>query len=101
MNLNRTPTEQQLRDLFASCSDAAGNHLLWVNPDGDVRLTCLPEDRTTGQWFDSLGDEVLFRVETYSRGSGYVGSRAAADADHIQGTLKQLLNMWQDYCEAN
>lgn len=46
MNLNKNPTVRQLKDLFRVADDEAGHHILWVNKEGDVRVTLLPGDVT-------------------------------------------------------
>jgi hypothetical protein len=94
MNLNRTPTAEQLAALLAACNDAAAPHILWTAHDGEVRVTPLP-DHTTPAAFGERPD-LRFRYETYLPDNGYVGPTAAADKGYVQKLFDELLRDWRD-----
>lgn len=61
MNVNRNPTKQHLRELLSVCDDNAGSHVLRVNPDGDVKLSLIPQGQSVPEWDRAMGEEILFR----------------------------------------
>src|SRR5262245_45076762 len=46
MNLNASPTTEQLQQLLAQHDDRAGDHILWVDDKGDVHLSQTPRNLT-------------------------------------------------------
>jgi hypothetical protein len=89
MNLNESPTEKQLAELFASVDDDAAHHTLWVGVDGGVHI-----DRFESFVRFELPD-VKFRTETFDRGNGYVGKEAAKDPVYVAKELRWLLGHWK------
>jgi hypothetical protein len=81
MNLNADPTKEQLRELLARCDDLAGHHVLWVEREGEVRISQLPR-RWPPPRFESPPDLQL-RHETFQAGNEYVGEAAAADDEWV------------------
>ena len=98
MNANRNPTKEQLKALLSSCDDNKGAHVLWVNPDGDVQISLIPDDLSIPEWDNSMGDEILFRFGSYSRGNGWVGSKAAQSGEHMDRIFNDIVNLWEEYC---
>ena len=46
MNLKDNPSLDELKEMFASCNDDAGHHVLWVGKSGEVNLSVIPKDLT-------------------------------------------------------
>jgi hypothetical protein len=41
-------------------------------------------------------DGILFRLETYSAGNGYLGKEASEDDSHVKMVFRQLNDNWPD-----
>lgn len=93
MNLNNSPTEDQLAQLLAKCNDNAGNHILWVDQSGDVFIDLVPGGMTP-VGFEKSKPTMRMRCETYGQGNGYVGLEVAADADYVAEQLRFLQQGW-------
>lgn len=93
MNLNDNPTKDQLASLLAACDDRAGHHALWVDDDGEVRITKLPRIWPPPE-VDSDIKQARVRVETFHAGNGYVGPEAAANADWVAELFGWLTRDW-------
>lgn len=93
MNLNSSPTLAQMQALTSQADDEAGDHILWVDLDGDVHLSLLPEDLGP-IGFESQQPTMRLRYETCGQGNGYVGSEAARDVALMNRQLKSLEKEW-------
>lgn len=93
MNLDRSPTVDQLRELLRQCDDSAGHHVLWVTKDGEVVVTRIPADRATAG-FEQRHPEMQMRCETFLAGNEYVGPEAADDTSWVTELFERLLNEW-------
>lgn len=100
MNLNQNPTKEQLKDLFRVADDEAGHHILWVDVDGKVHVTLLPETVTPSGWEDAF-PTTRFRFETFCVGNGYVGPDAADDDDHVNMFYHWLVKTWAGRGQGN
>ena len=95
MNLNNTPTTQQLSQLLSVCNDNAGHHILWVSKNGDVTVTQLIDIGPIG--FEEETPSMAMRYETFQQGNSYVGQDAANDMEYVEKLLKDLLIEWPLY----
>lgn len=95
INLNNDPTVDQLQSLFLESNDDAGSHILWVNQDGDVLLSLLPEDLSPNCFQDSQ-PSLRLRYETFVQGNGYVGPGAAADINVMTQIFESLTKEWEN-----
>src|SRR5207302_7994656 len=93
MNLNNSPTKEQLEEILARHDDRAGDHVLWVDGTGDVHLTVVHEGRN-GAANEQPLPELQLRCETFRRGKEYVGPAAAADEEWVTRVFKSLLESW-------
>src|SRR6059058_4960469 len=94
MNLNDHPTIEQFHGLLRQHDDRAGHQVLWVRKDGEVMLTCLPNEKpyrvpTYEQ------PQMQMRYDTFPVGYGYVGPRSPDDDGWFMGELfKHMLEQW-------
>lgn len=93
MNLNNTPTEEQLRQLLAGCNDRAGHHVLWVEKNGEVHISMSPAKPSLAGFQQSHPDMKL-RYETFEKGNEYVGVPAAADEAWVTHLFASLVREW-------
>ena len=88
------PTTADLAAMLMSCNDKSGNHILWVDFNGDVHVSQVPENLTPLGWAESMVGKVKFRYEAFIRGNEYVGSKAASDQTYLEEQLKDLKRDW-------
>jgi hypothetical protein len=93
MNMNHSPTLDQLRQLFAEADDEAGHHSLWIDKSGTVHLSQIPEELTP-VGFEDATPSMQVRFESFTAGGGYVGPKAAADDKYMRETLADLVKAW-------
>jgi hypothetical protein len=93
MNLNNSPTKDQLRSLFAAADDEAGHHILWIDTSGQVHLTLL-DDSVVLSEFSQAYPNVRVRFEAFCIGNGYVGDEAAHDDGHVDRYYAWLVQEW-------
>jgi hypothetical protein len=93
MNMQKKPSIDELKDIFSQCDDEAAHHVLWIDKSGEVFLSRLPEELTP-IGFEEAKPEMQVRFETYSQGTGYVGSEAANDNKFIANVFNSLLKVW-------
>lgn len=94
MNLNDHPTLAQLQTLIAAADDDAGNHILWVDAQGEVRLSVLAGQSPNG--FEDTHPSMRLRYETCDQGNGYVGPEAANDVPMMSRYFTSLIAEWRD-----
>ncbi len=94
MNLNRNPTTQQLAGIIAPHDDRAGDHLLWVTKNGDVKLSRLPRNSSLTE-FEQSHPEIQLCCEPFQAGNEYVGPEAARDQEWLGDLLDRLKTLWQ------
>ncbi|HDX8429046.1 TPA: hypothetical protein RQN23_003756 [Aeromonas veronii] len=95
MNLNQSPSVEQLKGLLSACNDNAGHHILWVQKTGDVHITLLPRDLTPSG-FEAKNPDMALRYETFDRGNGYVGVEAASDNNFVTSLFNRLTAEWDN-----
>ncbi len=95
MNLNQSPTVDELKKIFMHANDDAGNHSLWVDKSGEVHVSLIPTGLTP-IGFEKGTLSMALRYETFCRGNGYVGVNAAADNEHINSLFLSLIKEWQE-----
>lgn len=93
MNLNLSPTVDQLRELFRPCDDSAGHHVVWVTKDGEVKVSRIPAG-ATALGFEQQHPEMQLRCDTFLAGNEYVGPEAADDVPWVAELFERLLNEW-------
>ena len=93
MNLNGSPSVEQLKDVLACCDDTLGHHILWVAKYGDVILSLLP-DGLTPLGFEQILPQMQIRYETFEQHNGYVGSDAASSDVWVSKIFRSLLREW-------
>jgi hypothetical protein len=93
MNLNDHPTIEQFRDLLRQHDDHAGHHALWVRKDGEVMLTCLPNEKPYRVPTYEHPD-MQMRYDTFPIGYEYVGAEAAEDKWWTSELFKNMLEQW-------
>jgi hypothetical protein len=94
VNLNQSPTIDQLKIIFASCNDKSAHHILWVDHHGEVQISPLPED-INPSGFSIRFPTVVLRYETFQCGNGYVGQKASEDDPFMQRLLNSLITEWK------
>jgi hypothetical protein len=93
MNLNHQPSIEQFRDLLRQHDDQAGHHVLWVRRDGEVMLTCLPNEKPYGvPTYEH--PEMQLRDDTFPLGYEYVGPEAAADNWWTSELFRNVVEQW-------
>jgi hypothetical protein len=93
MNLNVSPTPDQLRELLRRCDDTAGHHVLWVKENGDVVLSRVAKNGALEN--DEKGHpEMKMRFETFLAGNEYVGPEAAQDDEWVSELFERLVREW-------
>lgn len=100
MNLNQTNSIDELRILLAQCNDEASHHILWVDTNGAVFISPLP-DELTPVGFEESKPRMRIRYETYPCGCQYVGESAADDRNYVQELHAKLLRDWREYSDIN
>jgi len=93
MNLNHSLSPEDLARLFAERKDKNESHILWVCDQGDVHLDRLPAGMEEEE-FEKRTPNMRVRFRAYRRGKGYVGRKAAADADFIGRVHRTLTEQW-------
>jgi len=94
MNMNQDTTTADLADVLMRCNDNSGHHILWVDFNGNVHVSQVPENLTPLGWAESMSGKVKFRYETFIRGNEYVGAKAANDQSYLEELLKNLERDW-------
>jgi hypothetical protein len=94
MNLTRELDTDALRTLLSEQDDLAGDHLLWVDRDGEVRLSLLKRGQSPAD-FERQHPEMQLRFEVFQRGNEYVGPDAAQDEAWIEELSRRLYDEWR------
>lgn len=93
MNLNKSPTVEQFRELLEQHDDRAGHHVLWVRRDGEVMLTCLPRgDYRKVPLFEH--PELQLRCDLFRAGYGFVGTESDDDGWFKGKLFDHLRQLW-------
>jgi hypothetical protein len=92
MNLDNSPTEEQLRQLLAQCNDRASHHVLWVEKNGEVHVSAVSELSPGG--FQQAQPGMQLRYETFEKGNEYVGVLAATDQEWVSQLFESLVKEW-------
>ncbi|MFI8981163.1 hypothetical protein [Ectopseudomonas khazarica] len=94
MNLNNTPSIEQLKSLLAACNDEEGHHILWVTKTGEVHISVLSEELGP-IGFEESKPEMALRYETFQCGNDYVGLNAASDERFVSRLFRSLIAEWK------
>lgn len=96
MNLTKTPTLDQLKAVIAAADDSAGNHIMWVDVHGEVRMSVVDRDLTPVGFEEKHARTLKLRYETCDQNAGYVGEEAAKDEALMERLYRSLLKEWDD-----
>lgn len=113
MNLTKTPTKAQLKEVLASADDSQGHHVLWVDMDGEVHLDLLPEGgiaELLESWGYSPQPDLIrlsevkmedpqnirmrFYFEIFACDNDYVGVEASKDDAFVNRIFTSLIDNW-------
>lgn len=95
MNMNHAPMQDQLRELLYGCDDTAGDHILWVDGLGEVRITLLFTE-SLASWILRMNGKVQFQYNAYLKNNGEVGKVAANNSIYVATLFKKVLQDWQN-----
>lgn len=96
MNMNDSPTADQLRTLISPMDDQAGPHIVWTDKSGVVQVDTLDVDpRPIAIEKKHLG-YMLVRYLTLDQRNGYVGPEAAVNDKWIARLLRDLGQGWAE-----
>ena len=93
MNLNDNPSLDELKEMFASCNDDAGHHVLWIDKFGEVNLSVIPKDLTPAA-FQKETTQMQIRYEAFIQGSKYVGISASKDQGFMEKIYDNIRKNW-------
>jgi hypothetical protein len=93
VNLNDNPSLDELKEMFASCNDDAGHHVLWVDKSGEVNLSVIPKDLTQAA-FQEETTQMQIRYEAFIQGSKYVGISASKDQSFMEKIYDNIRKNW-------
>ncbi len=96
LNLNLGFAIDDLGKLLASCDDSAGHHIIWVDRDGIVSISLLPDDYSPAGWENLMVGKMKFRYETIVMGNEYVGPKAVRDKKYVEELYNDLINDWDN-----
>jgi hypothetical protein len=94
MNLNDSPTKDQLAALLAACDDRAGHHVLWASRNGEVRVTLLARGKLPPNAAVLATPGAQLRLETFLAGNGYVGTEAVEHESWVDELFDRLSREW-------
>jgi hypothetical protein len=94
LNLNQGFSKEDLVRLLSLYDDDAGNHMIWVDMDGNVEIAVLT-DLTATEMEDVLKGRIKFHYETLAGGNRYVGIEAADDEKYVSELYDLLFNDWK------
>ena len=93
MNLTDNPTREEFRSLLSVLDDDASSHMAWVGHDGTVHIDPVEDPLSHARRNE---DQMRFRLESFVRGNGYVGPKAAKDNAWVDRLFNGLVNLWED-----
>jgi len=94
LNLNQGFSQEDLALLLSLYDDNAGNHMIWVDTDGNVEIAVLT-DLTATEMEEVLEGRMKFHYETLPSGNRYVGIEAADDEKYLSDLHNKLFNDWK------
>jgi len=94
MNLKNCD-KQDLKGLLSSANDHDGNHIIFVRYDGVVCLETLLDDITPAIWDIKNKGKFKFRCNSFARGAGYVGKKAAKSEEWVNRLFNELKFAWE------
>jgi hypothetical protein len=96
MNLGENPTLSEVRAVLASVDDSAGNHMMWVDWNGEVHLDRLDANQAPADFTEEHRDSVKFRFETWCTGNDYCGAHAANEESWVATVYEDLVDAWAE-----
>lgn len=87
MNMNQSPTADQLGQLLGTKNDEDGSHTLWIDRAGGVHLDVVGDN-------ESICEDARLRYAPFEAGIGFVGEDAASDSELIEDLLASLVEQW-------
>lgn len=94
MNLKNNPTIEDLINMIAQINDFESDHIIWVDNEGNVRITSLPDNLTSSGWTIQNRKTIKFRFETFTSGNGYLGKNAVQNTAWLNRLYNALINNW-------
>lgn len=94
LNLKQGFSKEDLARLLSLYDDDAGNHMIWVDMEGNVEIAVLT-DLTAMEMEDALEGRIQFHYKTLAGGNRYVGIEAADDEKYVSELYDKLLNDWK------
>ena len=94
MNLTKNPTPEQLAEIIAACDKDSGNHVLWVDHDGNVSIENIG-NATPAPWSGKEKHKYKFMWEMIPQGSSYLGYQAATDKEQVDYLFNRLIDHWR------
>lgn len=95
MNLDYSPTLDQLCQLVASVDDNQDSHILFVTKNGDVHLSPFRADTAVGADYANE-EELQFVLDTFMIAEGYMGREATQDPEWMDELFSELIVHWED-----
>lgn len=95
MNMTKLPTVSELAKLLAGLDDSAGNHMIWIDADGEVHATCLPVNGPPPLKFVALTPGLRVRFRTLQQAGGHVGPAASQDRVWVLELFDALTKGWE------
>lgn len=90
MNLNESPSKEQLIEIMSKCDDRAGNHQVLVYKDGRVDIILQP----VGGDKKTFYRDAKFYLETFGRGNNHTGVEAAKNQYLVDRIFKAIVDNW-------
>jgi len=87
MNMNQSPTTDQLQQLLGSKNDEDGSYTLWVDKAGCVHLDVVGDN-------ESICEDARLRYVPFEAKVGFVGEDAASDPELIEDLFASLVAQW-------
>jgi len=94
MNLKNNPSIDDLKNIIAQINDFESDHIIWVDNDGNVRITPLPANLTSSSWTIQNRKTIKFRFETFTCGNGNLGQNAVQNTVWLNRLYNALVSNW-------
>ncbi len=94
MNMNKNPNLTELKRFVSRIDDSAGNHIVWVDLEGNVHASKVARGDSPAEWARRMEGKFRCRLETLIKGNGYLGKKAAMDDQWMRQMLHELGEGW-------
>lgn len=79
-------------DAIKNCNDTAGDHIIWVDRNGNIHINCISMGLRWGQVLPQSA--VKYYLSVKHAGNGYVGVDAASDIRQMLEDFYILVRAW-------